>query len=85
MLKAIVAENPSDILKEDVRGNSLMCIACENGFDAIVKYLADNNETLLTKDTPTGNISLLRFHFIQQRSYIEVEFCYLHTKFKPTK
>lgn len=52
----IIAENPNEILKMDVRGKSLMCIACENGFESIVKYLADSNDSLLAIDTPMGKI-----------------------------
>jgi hypothetical protein len=54
ILKAIIAESPAEMNKTDVRGKTLMCIACENGFESIVKYLAENNDSLLTIDTPTG-------------------------------
>lgn len=54
ILKAIIEDSPTDINKTDVRGNSLMCIACENGFDTIVKFLAANNDGLLNTDTATG-------------------------------
>jgi ankyrin repeat protein len=53
-LKEIVKKSPTDILKTDARGKTLMCIACENGFEPIVKYLAANNDTLISTDTPTG-------------------------------
>lgn len=53
-LKEILQLNPLDITKTDLSGRSLMILACENGFENIVKFLADNSDDLLSMDTPLG-------------------------------
>jgi len=53
-LKDLIQKSPLDINKIDSSGRTLMIIACENGFEQIVKYLADNNDSLLRIDTPLG-------------------------------
>lgn len=53
-LKDLIQKSPVDIRKIDSSGNTLMIIACEKGYEQIVKYLADNNDELLRIDTPLG-------------------------------
>ena len=56
-LKEIVKENSLEMMKKDKEDRTLMAIACEHGFDKIVRYIADNNDSLISVDTPLGNYS----------------------------
>ena len=55
ILKEKLQMSPLDISKTDLSGRSLMILACEYGFESIVKYLADNSDELINKDTTLGN------------------------------
>ena len=59
---------PLDICKQDLSGRSLMIIACERGHENIVKYLADNSDSLLSMDTPLG---LFPVHVCAQNNQLE--------------
>lgn len=54
VLKEKLQMNPLDITKTDLSGRTLMILACEHGFESIVKYLADNSDDLVSHDTPLG-------------------------------
>ncbi len=54
VLKDLIQKSPLDINKIDSSGKTLMIIACEKGYEQIVKYLADNNDSLIRIDTPLG-------------------------------
>ena len=56
-LKEIVKGNPLEMMKKDKDERTLMAIACEHGFDKIVRYIADNNDSLISVDTTLGNSS----------------------------
>lgn len=53
-LKELIKKAPGELKKKDRNGKSLMIAACEKDQDAIVKYLAENSEDLISTDTPTG-------------------------------
>lgn len=64
-LKEVIKENPLEMMKTDSKGRTLMSIACENGFENIVKYIADNNDSLISVDTPLGNKKFIYFFFVK--------------------
>ena len=54
VLKELVKANSIELKRTDNKGKTLMSIACENGYDDIVKYLAENDDTLINKETHLG-------------------------------
>ena len=54
VVKEKLRMSPLDISKTDLSGRTLLILACEHGFEAIAKYLADNSDELVARDTPLG-------------------------------
>jgi len=54
VIKEKLQMSPLDITKTDVSGRTLLIKACEDGFEGIIKYLADNSDELISMDTPLG-------------------------------
>lgn len=53
-LKEIIAQAPTEMNRTDSKGKTLLSIACENGFEEIVKYLVDNNDSLINEENVFG-------------------------------
>ncbi|RNA04951.1 lipoxygenase homology domain-containing 1-like [Brachionus plicatilis] len=67
-LKEIIAEAPTEINRTDSKGKSLLAIACENGFEEIVKYLVNNNDSLINEENVFGYLpvhSCARYNHLQ--------------------
>lgn len=54
VIKEKLQMSPLCINKTDVSGRTLLTKACEDGFEAIVKYLVGNSDDLISIDTPLG-------------------------------
>lgn len=62
-LKKIIAEDPTEINRKDSKERSLLSIACQNGYEEIVKYFVDNNDSLINEQDVFGYFPV---HFCAQ-------------------
>lgn len=67
-LKELVKESPIELKKTDPQGKTLMSIACENGYENITKYLAENDDSLVSMETPSGYYPV---HFCARYNHLD--------------
>jgi ankyrin repeat protein len=53
-LKELVRDSSIELKKTDPQGKTLMSIACENGYENITRFLAENDVSLVSIETPSG-------------------------------
>jgi hypothetical protein len=54
-LKELVQSNSLELQRTDNKGRTLMSVACEAGLVDFVKYLAGQDDALISKETNLGS------------------------------